>query len=747
MKYVRMFFGLCFIVGCGPANKVDVAQPPTQASNAGYESPGGMWMPQQLSEHADTLTGLGLDVDVDQLANPLAPPLAAVVSLGGCSASFVSPQGLVITNHHCVQGTLQYNSTPEQNLVKDGYLAQTTADEKWNGPTSRIYVTQAFTDVSDKVLAGLDGVSDDRKRFDEIEAREKALVAECESGRPHLRCSVRRFFRGDEYYLIEQLEIRDVRLVYAPPQGVGFFGGDEDNWMWPRQTGDFSFYRAYVGKDGLPADYAADNVPFAPKHYLRVASKPLAKGDLVMVAGYPGRTYRYRTSDEVKEAIEWYYPRRIARFEEYLAALDEVSKTSEATAIKASGWIFGLQNALKNNRGMMDGLVKGGLAAEKAEIEQELSAWIAADAERQATYGGVLAGMRELQEQEHATRDRDSAFAELRFVSLFNAARSIVRMAEERPKADAERDPDFQERNWSRFEAGMRRMSKTYDRNLDLTMMTLALQRAMRQSDDNASWLNIMMPGQSGQNDEDAVGDAVMAMYEASKLEDEEMRVQLFREASTEQLSESNDPLIRAALALRPFEKELEAREKRIAGARSTLEPRYMQALRAFSPTVLAPDANGTLRVTYGTVRGYQPRANAPVYEPFTKLSTMVDKHEKHDGAEPFNAPEPVLTAIRAQRFGNYVDESIGEVPVNFLSDVDTTGGNSGSATLNGRGELVGLLFDGNYESMASDWLFIPSLTRGIHVDIRYALWMLDIVEEADHLIKEMGLTPSADSQ
>ena len=237
-----------------------------------------MWIPSQLgSAHAETLKKLGLELDPAQLSDPMAYPLGAIVSLGGCSASFVSPDGLVATNHHCVTGALQYNSTPQQNLLEQGYLAKTRADEKSIGPTGRVYVTQAFKDVTFDVRKDIEAIREDQERHNEIEKRTKALLAACEKDRPTVRCEVAAYDGGAQYLLIERLQIKDVRLVYAPHEGIGNFGGEIDNWRWPRHGGDFSFYRAYVGKDGKPAEYSAENVPFKPRQHLKLATKPLAR--------------------------------------------------------------------------------------------------------------------------------------------------------------------------------------------------------------------------------------------------------------------------------------------------------------------------------------------------------------------------------------------------------------------------------------------------------------------------------------
>jgi hypothetical protein len=274
---------------------------------------------------------------------------------------------------------------------------------------------------------------------------------------------------------------------------------------------------------------------------------------------------------------------------------------------------------------------------------------------------------------------------------------------------------------------------------MDRALFKLVLQRAARaEVKDRAPFVALLL----GKGDAtDARIDKVLdALYKGTKLESEAERVNLLKTAKLEDLKKSKDTMIQLAQKLRPMQKAMDDREDALSGALEALRPRYIEMLQKWSPGPLSPDANGTLRITYGTVRGYKPTPEAPVYRPFTTLSEMV---KKHTGKEPFNAPDAVLAAINAKKFGSYVSADLGEVPVDFLSDLDITGGNSGSATLNSRGELVGLAFDGNYEAMASDWLFLPSITRTIHVDLRYVLWLLDAVYGGDHLVKEMGGAPS----
>jgi hypothetical protein len=743
------FLAPIFFAACGNEAPPPAVPPPTTAlppavastepapPRPTFENPGGMWMPAQMAAHAAQLKELGLTIDPAQLTDPTSDTLSAVVSLGGCSGSFVSTDGLVVTNNHCVQGALQANSTPEKNLIKDGYLAKTRADELTAGPTARVYVTRAVTDVTDQVLSGVDKIKDDLERFKKIESRQKELVAACEKDRPGIRCSVPSFYEGAQFFRVEQLEIRDVRLVYAPPAGIGNFGGEIDNWRWPRHAGDFSFYRAYVGKDGAPADFSADNAPYHPAHILKIASTPLEAGDLVMVAGYPGRTYSLKTKPEVDEAVTWSYPRRKKLFEDYLAAIDAVAGDPEVK-IKANTLIRGLDNALTNTKGQLEGLVQGGLAAEKAKTDDALRAYIDGDPARKAEYGDLLGDIARVFGEHAKHRDADAEVRELATMPrLVGAATAIVRLAEERAKKDADRDPDYQERNWKRLEQTQVALEKGYNPKLDRALLVEALKRVRDGENVTPAFAKIM--GSAKPTDEQIVK-KVDAMYAATKIEAQKARVDLLKNATTAQLKASTDPIVKLAVLLRPYLKEADDRDEAYTGQMALLKPKYIKALRAMKGVEIAPDANSTLRITYGTVRGYKPRPDAEMYKPFTYLSGVV---AKATGKPPFDAPRALLDAAAAHELGPYVDAAQHDVPVDFLSDLHITGGNSGSATLNGKGELVGLAFDGNYEAMASDWTFMPSISRSIHVDIRYVLWVLDAVAHADGLLRELGRTPA----
>jgi V8-like Glu-specific endopeptidase len=699
----------------------------------------GMWKPSQMPQLAAQLKARGLQLDPAALSDLAGKPLDAVISLGGCTASFVSPQGLVVTNHHCGYGAIQYNSTPERDLLANGFVADSLADELPADPNARIYVTQDIADVTAKVTEGLSAM-DGKARFDAIEQRQKALVAACEAP-GGLRCNVYSFNGGLEYSLIRQLEIQDVRLVYAPPESIGKFGGDEDNFEWPRHTGDWSFLRAYVGQDGKPAPYSKDNVPFQPASWLTVSQAPLQAGDFVMVTGYPGGTYRYRLASEIQDAIQWSYPESVAYYQDYLATIDRTTADDKAAALKYASTVAGLNNALKLYQGQLDGFAKmDDPVAMKRAREDALKAWLAGrGAEGRAEAKAIAALEQELARAE-ANRERDRWFPSVAGGGLTGTAISLYRNAIEQAKPDAERERGYQARDAARLQGRMKSMDKRYDPAVDKALMQLRIERylaqvpAAQRVPELDRWLGI------GATDKTVPGLAAKldALYAGSGLGAEAERLR-WLDADRAAIEAAQDPALQFAVQVMPALLRLEDEEEAASGRISALRPQYMQAMIDFNASQdkpVYPDANSSLRITFGTVRGYSPR-DAVQMLPFTTLEGIV---AKYTGAEPFDAPKAELDAIAAGKGKQYRMESLGDVPVNFLSDVDTTGGNSGSPTLNGKGELVGLLFDGNYESLSADWIFNPELTRSIHVDARYMRWVMDEVDHAERLLEEMGL-------
>jgi hypothetical protein len=716
---------------------------PALAFRLAYSDPGGMWMPQQMTlpGNVDNFKKMGVALDATQLANPLGAPLGAIISLGGCSASFVSPEGLIVTNHHCVQGALQNNSTPENNLVENGFLAKTKAEEKPAGATQHVYVAQAFKDVTKEMRDGLEAIKDPIKRKEESEKRLKTLTAACEKDRPEIRCEIASYFRGGLYLQIENLDIKDVRLVYVPARSVGNYGGEIDNWAWPRHTGDFSFYRAYVGKDGKPAEFSADNVPYKPKQFLKVSDKGVKPGDFVMVTGYPGRTSRTETLLETRHNVEWFYPYYIAYLKERYALLEQLLGAGGETALKAGVAKQFAQNGLEKYEGVLAGLQKNpDLLKQKEDLDRKVREWAAkpGNETQKAQIEKYDAILVEDQRTARVDFERNSVFSGS---TLLSTATSFTRWAEERPKKDAERKPGFQDRDMTRALGRQKTFVKSYDRAIDRAQFKLALTRALQLDEKDRSWLATLLDTKKGTKiDEKLIDKTLDAWYKASTLEDEKVRTELLAKGTTAQLKKSKDPFVKAAQRIWPLIKAQEKKDDAERGETLLVAPAYVWGMKQVLGGQLAPDANSTLRVTYGTVKSFKPESKVEADWPFTTATQIL---AKNTGKEPYDAPQKVLETIKAKKFGPYADPTLnGELPVDFLSDLDITGGNSGSATLNERGELVGLAFDGTTEGLASDVVFNGATTRVIHADVRYMLWMMDAIDGADNLITEMGLTP-----
>ncbi len=708
---------------------------PALEARRAYVNPGGMWMPQQMTlpGHAAAFTRLGVKIDPKTLADPLASPLASIVRLGGCSASFVSGDGLVVTNHHCVQSALQVNATPEKNLVETGFLAKTRAEEPSAGPAERVFVAQAFTDVTDKIRGGLDAITDPVARKEESEKRGKAQLAACEKDRPSVRCNVASYFRGGMYILIEELEIRDVRLVYAPARSVGNYGGEIDNWQWPRHTGDFSFYRAYVGKDGKPAEYSPDNVPYKPAHHLQVSDRGISPSDFVMIAGFPGRTTRTKTALEVKHDVEWFYPYFIELAKQRYAIAEAHLKAPGQTAIKASVLKQGVQNGLEKITGVLAGLSSGDLLQRKDALDRQVKEWAASSGRERHKAAIDKLEKLILDEQRTARADFDRGFV-FGGSRLLSTAISVTRWAEERTKPDVERKAGYQDRDMMPATSGTKQMTKQYDATLDRALFRLSLTRALKLPAAERPWLAQLLGVRAAQNIDEALIDKTLdAWYRDSKLADEALRLELLQHGTKAKLAASPDPFLKAARRIWPTYLAEEKKADAQTGEQILVAPVYADAMREVLGGLLAPDANGTLRITYGTVKGFKPGDL-----PFTTGTQIL---AKNTGKDPFDAPASLLAALKAKQFGPYAAPG-GELPVDFLSDLDTTGGNSGSAVLDDKGELVGLNFDSTIEGVASDVVFDGSMVRKIHVDARYMLWVMDKVDGADHLLVEMGIKP-----
>ncbi|NRR29833.1 S46 family peptidase [Oxalobacteraceae bacterium] len=683
----------------------------------------GQWQPHQLPQLASELRRIGIAIPASKLADLAKHPMSAIVSLGGCSASFVSDAGLVVTNHHCAYNAIQRNATPEHNYISKGFLAKTRAEELPGGPNTLVYVTDKVENVSARVHAALKPAMTGRQRYEAVESATKALIAECETDRMY-RCSVPSFHRGLEYYRIRQMMIRDVRLVYAPSDKIGNYGGDIDNYEWPRHTGDYSFLRAYVGKDGRPADPSPDNVPYHSKDFLVVSAEGLKNGDPILLAGYPGRTSRYKLPTEIRYARDAAYPAKVAELQADLDVIAAATKGSEAYAVRYASVAKGINNVMKKTQGLLDGFARKDIAAIKDVQDGAFRGWYAAQAGQPP---GLLAELDAAIAADIALSDEEFGWSVASNSDLLKSARTLYRLALEARKPDAERESGYQQRDLSFIQARLNRLEQSFVAQVDQARFVAGLRRyAALPKSMHVQGLDALLPAP----------DAVPALYGQTQLGETARRIGWIGQNDAA-FAASDDAFVQLAVRLSAAALSLEERRKEVDGNLEKVIPRYMQAVIAWKQSQgkpVYPDANSTLRVTFGTVAPFSPRDGLSK-GPFTTVQGIV---EKHTGKEPFVAPQALLDAVKAKRYGQFIDPVLGTVPVNFLSSADTTGGNSGSAVMNRNGELVGLNFDSTYESITKDWFFDRDITRAIHMDIRYMLWVMKEVDHADNIVREM---------
>lgn len=674
----------------------------------------GQWLPTQIRQMDwGALKARGMELTKDEFWHPEdGGVLSATVQINGCTASFVSADGLLVTNHHCGFGAVSALSTPEANHLRDGFTAA-SREQELPAPDMVATVLKRIENVTDKVHAAQAAATTDLERWQVTQQVIARLVAEGERSEPNTKCSVASFLEGKEYHLYYRTQIRDVRLVYAPPRAIGEFGGEVDNWEWPRHTGDFTFFRAYVAPDGSVRDHDKDNVPFRPEHFLKTATAPVQEGDLAIIMGYPGSTQRYKTSGGVATQEGYVFPARLRVLTEAIEVLERAGATSETKALQVASGKKRLANIQKNAAGMIFGLKNNAVVARKLREEAQL-------AEASADNAALLKEMLADADREAAAIEKDTNMwfvAVLRdhvrlFDILMQAAGAVTGGGQISQRglsmigsADVEQDLDLIQKPMLRVL--LREWSKVSDaQRLDGTELL-------------------------GDGDVTVI-DTVLA---TTQMFDGDKRAELFGAGKAAVLA-SEDPLVVLARGVHAEYQRWLGRRRTREGRKLDVGRRWIAAQEAFRGKSFYPDANSTLRVSIAEVKSYDPRDGVH-YKPQTTVAGLL---QKETGEEPFNNPAPLLAAAKNRMSSRWVVPHLGDVPVCFLTDGDTTGGNSGSPVVNGRGELIGLNFDRVFENVAGDFGWNPERSRNIVCDFRYVLWVLEEVQPAPNLLEELGV-------
>ena len=687
----------------------------------------GMYVPGQIAYLP--LKAKGLKIKPTDIYNPAGGGLTeAVVRLSiGCTAEFVSPDGLILTNHHCGFAALVANSTPERDLVETGFNAGSRAGEiqaKDGDKPYSVYITERVDDVTSKIKAGTEGLTGEalsdayKKNIDDLTAAEQAKAPAGSMIRIQMLDS------GYFFYLYQTHEIKDIRVVYAPPRNIGVFGGDPDNFEWTRHTGDFTFLRAYVAPDGTAAEYSTSNVPYHPKKYLTMNIGGLKDNDFVFVLGYPGGTTRYRESWSIKYARDANFPFLFKWLRELSDTLKQIGSTDEEKRISLQEDIASFDNARKLFEGGYLRLQRARVVEEREAEEAKLATWIAAAPDRQAKYGNLLSDLRTLSETTNAASKRDVIIRRFPdpnsmvvFGGMVAAATAVKNNKKLTPEQKAATLGQMTQAFSHREPYQEREMIKFFLRSFD----ELPADQRFVAADQKFG-----APNSKARRDAEA---AFAAMIAEGDMTPQKI-LDLF-DMSWDQIQAAH-PFIaglvneRAALA---------ARGEHFAQNIDHLRLLYMQALTEMEhKDPVYPDANLTLRFSYGNVKGYESR-EAEFRSPFTTLKGMI---EKNTGEKPFDAPQKLIDLQNAHDFGRYGEGDT--VPLNFLSTTDIIGGNSGSPILDAWGRQVGLCFDGNFEGLGNDFYYDPAVNRTISVDIRFVLFVTEKFGNAKWVVDEMKL-------
>ena len=701
----------------------------------------GMWLPDSLGKlPLAQLKKRGFELkpeDVYSTTQPSLKDAIVQISIGG-TGSFVSPEGLILTNHHVAFAAITRASTTEKDYINNGFLAKSRAEEiPAQGYT--ISILQDFKDVTADVLSAAKPEMTPEQRDAAMNAKKAEIAKTTLNGRDKegIRTQIVEATSGLQYFLYTYLTLRDIRVAYAPPKSIGYFGGDPDNFEWARHCGDFTFLRAYVGADGKPAGFSKDNVPFKPKRFLTVNATGIKEGDFAFVMGHPGATYRYRESYSLDYRQNIQLPEQIATFKKQIEALTKLGEKNPALKIRLADQIFGLSNSLKAYEGAVVGLKKMNLVERRRAEEDALKKWLDSNPAAKAKYGNVLPQIEALYDDLKSFSAKQSAFGEL-FSSgdLVGAIDFAYQRALDKEKPAGEHNPQLSDAALPQITNQLNSGWGEREPEAEASALAEALEGlAELPANQKFEMAEKLFGNQSGEARRKAETEFATKAIADSKYKSFDELKKLFA-ASAADIRAMDDPLVKLVVAAAtenaPYAKRLAKFNSEIV----RLRPNYIAAMLEMKKAPYYPDANFTLRFTYGELKGYKPR-DAVTYDWQTSLTGVL---EKDTGEEPFNVPAALKELAKKRDFGNYFEPRLNDVPVDFLSTTDITGGNSGSPIMNGRGEMIGLVFDGNYEGLGGDYAFDGNLNRTINVDIRYVLFLTEKLGGASYLFNEMQI-------
>jgi hypothetical protein len=691
----------------------------------------GMWFLMFIERlnHRD-MQKMGLQLTSEEIysINNHSLKDAIVQFNGGCTAEIISKDGLVLTNHHCGYDAIAELSSSENNYLKNGFWA---ADRKSEMKPASLYVRffVRMDDVSKRILSKVDDKMTEEERGKAIQQEMAVIEKENSEGGKYV-VSVRPFFQGNEYYYFVYQDYKDVRLVGTPPESIGKFGGDTDNWEWPRHTGDFSMFRVYADKEGNPADYSESNVPLQPKHHLPVSLKGVKENDFAMILGYPGRTNRWMPASGIDQNVKFAYPAWVEGAKTGMDQMKKYMDKDEKVNLMYASKYAQTANYWKNRQGMIDALTKHGTAKTKTAQEAKFNTW-ANKSENKAKYGDVVATINSYYDMTNEKSSHDSYLSQVfRTSSYATVSTTLGRSLEGYLNADEAKRKEMYAKI---MEAAQELKKETY---LPAEKDILAAQLKLYSSKATAYGIAPSVAKMAKENGGDFSKFVNNALDNSIVTSPD--RVKAFLDAPTQEKLDADALLVLSKDLIAQIRSQSDELKKATNDFGSSFRLLVEGLRESKIGTIQYPDANSTLRLTYGKVRALPAdKRNDAKINNYTTMDGMVKKYKKGDSE--FDLPLKILEMNKAKDYGRYADKA-GYMPVNFLTDNDITGGNSGSPVLNGKGELIGLAFDGNIEAMAGDVIFDADLQRTINVDVRYVLWIIDKFSGAKHIVDEMTI-------